>query len=590
MISYTRSHLDDLHDQGAVSHLDYYLALTMAEMFGDVSPLALLSLALTSTALSEGHICLNLDQAAGTVAGRDLVLPGAGPWRNALEESEMVFSVPDGEGDALTPLSGRIREYPLVLDRDNNLYLAKYYDFQHRLACNVLLRTGPAGSGRAGRPPSPDKAFIARGIRRFFNGQDPKETAGQQAAVKGALQHDFLVISGGPGTGKTHITDIIRQLLDQWARQTGQPPPVVLSMAPTGKAAGRLRGGATIHSILKPRPGGVGFSHGPDNPLAADVVIIDEASMIDIALMTRLLEAVPLSAKVILLGDRNQLSPVQAGAVFSDLCLADSLAGCRVFLTVNFRSRGQGGIENLAEAVNRNDPGRLAGILRSGNYDDLAFEDTGNTVSTARVIETYVRSGYGPLAGSTRLADALANLDEFRILCAHNRGDGGTLQVNHLCEKILRDVNGDAINKPLFRQIVMVTQNDGGLGLHNGDTGVVWSGGREGSLLAIFPDDRGNPRRFRFPDLPAHEPAFAVTIHKSQGSEYGTVLVVIPDRISPVVTRQLLYTGITRARKKVIIAGRMEVIQEAMDVPFDRRSNLVAILSRRPGPETPGAR
>jgi exodeoxyribonuclease V alpha subunit len=164
-------------------------------------------------------------------------------------------------------------------------------------------------------------------------------------------------------------------------------------------------------------------------------------------------------------------------------------------------------------------------------------------------------------------------MDDFRVLCAHNRGSEGTLQINHLCEKILRASIDDDIKGPIFKRIVMVTRNDYHKGLFNGDTGVVWE---DGSNQVGFRDRDS----IRYPDLPDHGTAFAVTIHKSQGSEFDTVLILIPEKISPVVTRQLLYTGITRARKKAIIVGRLDVIQEAMDTPLERRSNVMAKLNR----------
>ncbi|MCG8618567.1 MAG: exodeoxyribonuclease V subunit alpha [Desulfobacterales bacterium] len=585
MSKLTTSVFNQCHDQGLISHLDYYFATTMADIFEDASPLMFFSAALVSKVLAEGHVCLDLSTMAGTAlvdkndAEEICKLPELASWLDALAASDMVSLEAEHRCGTDCPRLEWVRKTPLILDRDNNLYLAKYYDFQHRLACNIRMRTA-ADQTSAGI----DKAFIEKGIHHFFKNTAASETEGQQAAVRQALARKFLVISGGPGTGKTHITNIICELLNLWAEENGEAAPKILALAPTGKAAGRLRDGATIHSVLKPKPSGVGFRHDADNPLVADMVIVDEASMIDMALMTRLLEAIPENARVILLGDKNQLSPVQAGAVFSDLCHVDAMAGNRVFLTFNFRSRGQSGIENLAKAVNENDHDTLMQILEKGTCEDVGFEHPGNA-SLIPVIEKYVTRGYAPLVESADLETALNRLDDFRILCAHNRGEGGTLQVNHLCEKILRETPGNDINGSLFRQIVMVTRNDYGLELFNGDTGVVWAGDDDrtkvpGQILAVFPDERDGYRKFRYADLPDHEPAFALTIHKSQGSEYGTVLVVIPDRISPVVTRQLLYTGITRARNKVIIAGRPEVIREAMDMPLQRRSNLAAVLSR----------
>ncbi|MCG8636108.1 MAG: exodeoxyribonuclease V subunit alpha [Desulfobacterales bacterium] len=577
MTDYLRSDLDNLFDQGVISRLDYYFAKTMADIYEGSAPLILLSAALVSKALAEGHICLNLARAAGTVLIPEregqgtLCLPSLKHWLGELEQSGMVARESDHPGDFEAARLDWIRRSPLILDPDNNLYLAKYYDFQHRLVYNISARVADA-------PEAIDRDFLSKGIDRFFGDQDKNRTAGQREAVEKALDNNFLVISGGPGTGKTHITNIIRTLLQEWAKQEGKPEPRILSMAPTGKAASRLTDGATIHSVLKPKPAGTGFRHNADYPVAADVVIIDEASMIDIALMTRLMEAVPTETKVVLLGDKNQLSPVQAGAVFTDICEVDAMAGHRVFLEFNFRSEGKTGIENLARAVNQNDVTALTGMLTDRTYDDVIFEDTGNKSDILPILTKHVSKGYKALALARTPEEALASLDDFRVLCAHNRGDAGTLQVSHLCENILRTYRDNDIKGSLFRQIVMVSQNDYEKGLFNGDTGVVWEENR--MTRVSFEGTGGENRQFRFSDLPAHESAFAVTIHKSQGSEYGTVLILIPERISPVVTRQLLYTGITRARKKAVIMGSLKVIREAMDMPLERRSNVAALLAR----------
>ncbi len=585
MTDYSIFDLDNLHDLGLISHLDYYFAKTMADIYVESSPLTLLTAALTSKTLAEGHVCLNLVRAANTVfipAQEDktaVCLPSLEQWLGDLEQAGMVgleSEYPD-KGD--TARLEWVRKSPLILDRDNNLYLAKYYDFQHRLVHNIRARVSAV-------PKSIDREFLSRGLGRFFGDQDKTQTAGQQEAIEKALSNNFLVISGGPGTGKTHITDIIRTLLEDWAKLQGLPEPRVLSMAPTGKAASRLKDGATIHSVLKPKPKGIGFRHNEDNPLTADVVIIDEASMIDIALMTRLMEAIPPETKVVLLGDKNQLSPVQAGAVFTDICDVDAMAGFRVFLEFNFRSRGKTGIENLARAVNQNDAKALTEILANKTYDDVLFEDTGNKSRIPVLLTKHVAQGYKALANACTPEQALTHMDDFRVLCAHNRGDAGTLQINHLCEMILRSNEDNDIKGSLFRQIVMVNRNDYQRGLFNGDTGVVWE--KNQAVRVSFEDAGQTVRQFRFADIPPHDTAFAVTIHKSQGSEYGTVLIFIPERISPVVTRQLLYTGITRARKKVIIMGSLKVIQEAMDMPLERRSNVIALLDQQLSGAGPG--
>ncbi len=561
--------LEILHELGLISHLDYYFALNMIQIYEDASSLAALTCALVSRALSQGHICLNLKEMANTslVPGdqgeNPIVLPDLDSWCDHLNTQDMVGKEIQSE-----------RQHPLMLDQDNNLYLSKYYDFQNRLVNDIAHRLSIATSPM-------DAAFIKEGLDTFFTGQNPAHIAGQKEAVQKALTHNFLVISGGPGTGKTHITSIIRRLLEDWARQNQDPTPKILSVAPTGKAASRMEQGTTIHSLLKPKKKGVGFRHNRDNPLSADMVIIDEASMIDIALMTRLLEAIPVDAKVIMLGDKNQLSPVQAGAVFTDICGVSQMSAFQVFLDFNFRSKGQGGIENLAKAINQNDTKALTSILTQGTFSDVVFENTGNKSELFSILKRYVGEGYRGLAGSQTPEQALDQLDSFRVLCAHNKGDTGTLQINHLCENILRSKGEFDIKRSVFKQIVMVSRNDYQKGLFNGDTGIAYV--QNNGIRACFRSPEGQINDFRYLDIPMHETAFAVTIHKSQGSEYDTVLILVPGQLSPVVTRQLLYTGVTRARKKAIIAGSFDLICQAMESTLNHRSNVTALLAKRLG-------
>jgi exodeoxyribonuclease V alpha subunit len=570
--------LNFLHDLQLVSHLDYYFARTMAEAFDETDPLVIVSCALASKALGSGHICLDLKKEAGgclRIPEQEgcIRLPDLELWENSLANASMVGMEDQGESCETGPEN----RFPLVLDSTGKLYLSRYYDFQKRLVNNLSARMSRTSL-------KIEEKFIAKHLDPLFSGQNLKQVGQQKEAVKKALAHNFLVISGGPGTGKTYITAMIKSLFCLYAASQKMPEPRILSLAPTGKAASRLGEGRTIHSVLKPLKGKSGFRHTKKNRLNVDMVIVDEASMIDIALMTRLIEAIPPEAKVILLGDKNQLSPVQAGGVFNDICRVKSLSSHLIFLEYNFRSMGKTGIENLARAINRNDPERMEAILSSDQYPDIRFEntrreDTQRKKHLYKIIEKYIKNGYAPLAEQTSLLKGLDNLDRFRILCAHNRGSSGTLQINHLCEKILRSQFNFDITGKFFKKIVMIRVNDYHKGLFNGDTGVVHV--EDKGFTAGFKDVDGNIRQYRYSDLPAHETAFAVTIHKSQGSEFDSVLIIIPEKLSPVVTRQLLYTGITRARKKAIIVGSLEVIKEAMTLSFEPGSNLSFLLEQR---------
>jgi exodeoxyribonuclease V alpha subunit len=557
--------LERLHAQESVSHLDYYFARYMAQVFSQEDPLVKMACALVSSALARGHVCLDLKALSGRELspprkqGASIRLPGFEEWCRVVAAAPMVGNPGDEAPCRL----------PLVLDTDGCLYLSKYFDFQERLvqALSDRIRS---------RPHSLAPAFVRSQIERHFNREDAEHTRPQRQAVATALQSGFTVISGGPGTGKTYITRIIRDILEAHAAANGLPPPRFLSLAPTGRAASRLKDGATIHSVLIPRKDRPGFVHGKHHPLAADVVIIDEASMIDLAMMTRLMEAIPVSARVILLGDADQLSPVQAGAVFSEICRAGVMAPVVVSLTYNFRSRGKTGIDRLAGAIRKNDVDEAARILLDGQYPDLVFEPPEKDAPAA--LETHIRSGYGPFMMQPDMGAALDTMDRFRILCAHNVGELGTLQINHVCEKVLRTNAHSDIRDRSVKQLIMVTTNDYDTGVFNGDTGVVFQ--ERGVLTAGFRTEDGMIRKFGIMDLPSHEPAFGMTIHKSQGSEFDTVLILIPDRVSRVVTRQLLYTGITRAKNKAVIRGGLPVIREAMSRPLEQTCRLSDRLAR----------
>jgi len=566
--------LTTLHDLQLISHLDYYFAKTMADVFHETSSLVKVSCALASRVVSEGHICMDLKKKAGTrlripEIESYIQFPAFEEWEKVLACAAMVGRPKDsGEGGGLDPEN----KFPLVLDSQGNLFLCRYYDFQKRLGDNLCTRVS--------LPPRQIKQTCTRThLDPLFSGQPTEQVEKQKQAVEKALAHNFLVISGGPGTGKTYITTLIKTLLTLSADKGQTSKPRILSVAPTGKAASRLENGRTIHSVLSPLKGQNGFLYSRKNPLPVDVVIVDEASMIDIALMTRLLEAIPLEAKVIFLGDKDQLSPVQAGAVFNDICRVKGLGAHLVFLTYNFRSKGKTGIENLARAINQNDVTSLETILSGSQYPDIEFEDTRGNKGLDQILERHIIKGYTPLVEQTDLLASLEKMDNFRILCAHNRGETGTLQINHLCENILRSPPNFDIRTQFFKKIVMISANDYSRGLFNGDTGIVY--GEKKGVKAGFQDSAGNVRQYRYLDLLAHDTAFAVTIHKSQGSEFDSVLIIIPEKLSPIVTRQLLYTGITRARKKAIIAGSLDVIKEAMTVSPDSASTVAVLLEQR---------
>lgn len=558
---YTVFNLDTLFEQQFFSNLDYFFARSMAKAFDENDPIVLATCALVSKSLFEGHICLDISAISETVrsvsetCSDGILFPDSDIWITALKTSSMV--------------SDNIQT-PLVLDSDHRLYLSKYYDFQNRLIQNISQRVSL-------RPQDMAETTIDELLDSYFTGPD-KHVSHQKKAVKNAVLKQFTIISGGPGTGKTFVTAIITRMFFAYAEKFGLREPKILCVAPTGKAASKMENGSTIHSVLRPLKDTPGFYYNKNNQLKKDVVIIDEASMIDITLLVRLLEAIPLEAKVVMIGDKDQLSSIQAGAVFSDIGSVGELSSNIVVLDYNFRSRGKTGIDKLAKTINENDAHRLEDILTSGQYPDIVFETIDHTGLVAGTIHKHILEGYKSFVTADTVESALNELDTFKILCAHNSGEYGTLQINHVCEKILRSKINFDIQERFYKKAIMVNTNDYKKGLFNGDTGIVFE--KNGEKTAFFKSQDNTIKQYRYSDLPGSDTAFAITIHKSQGAEFNSILMIIPDRISPVITRQLLYTGVTRARDKVIIMGKMEILKAAVNLNVKRNSGIGTYLKK----------
>jgi len=558
---YTSFEIKNLFELQFFSNLDYFFAKSMAHTFDEQETIVLASCALVSKALSKGHICIDIKEASKSIvpvtkdSDVKLQLPAFDIWLSALKISSIVSDTIDT---------------PLVLDSCQRLYFAKYFDFQNRLICNIAHRL----SLKTFTIP---ETIIDEMLANCFVGAQ-KHILNQKNAVKNAVNNNFTIISGGPGTGKTFIVSIIKNILLSYAKTNGLAKPKIICVAPTGKAASKMDNGSTIHSVLKPLKNSLGFYYNKNNPLQADVVIIDEASMIDISLLTRLLEAIALKARVIILGDQYQLSSVQAGSVFSDICNTENLASNIFFLEYNFRSKGKTGIENLSKAINQNCYADLEYILTSNRYPDLVFLPLTDNGLSSGFIEQCVVEGFKPFFNAKTIESSLDQVDSFKILCAHNSGRYGTLQINHVCEKILRSSYNFDIHKKPFKKIIMVKANDYKKGLFNGDTGICFE--KDGDTRAVFKTFDNTLKQYQASDLPDNDTAFAITIHKSQGSEFEVVLIILPDRVSPVVTRQLLYTGVTRAKAKVIIMGDLNMIKKAIGLSVKRNSGLTQYLDK----------
>jgi exodeoxyribonuclease V alpha subunit len=405
-------------------------------------------------------------------------------------------------------------------------------------------------------------------LRRYW---DYEQQVAQDLRARGALENRLAVISGGPGTGKTTT---LARIIGRLPEGQGKSLRIALA-APTGKAAARMADALvaagvvvdaeaqTLHRLLGMRADGSGFRHGRERPLAVDVLAVDEASMIDLSLMAHLLAALPASARLILLGDRDQLSAVEAGAVFADLCASASLAPCVTTLTTNFRFGGDSGIGRLAESLRSGDAVGAIEQLGVGG-PDLDWQ----TQRDMPLLIAAARDGYRPYREAVTAGlppgELFARFNRFRALCAH-RQDVAAINRALTAGEALRPAPGTP---------VMVVRNDALVRLFNGDIGLVLPDPADGSLKACFPDGSNGSRYVPLARLPAWEPAWAMTVHKSQGSEFENVLLVLPTAVSPAATRELVYTGVTRARKHVALWAGAAVLRAAIENRAARMTGL----------------
>lgn len=522
----------------------------LARQIGGGDPQAELAAALACQATQSGHVCADLDQEAGW-----------GPWAGEMDSRQRAGF--RARLPAMPAVGGDDDWTPLVWD-GRRLYLRRYRDYERRVADDLRRRAASA------IPLSP--RLEATLGERFAD-------TGQRNAARIALTRRLALVSGGPGTGKTTT---LARLIALLREQAGERPPRLALAAPTGKAAQRMAealaaagaalpddGAMTLHRLLGMRPDG-SCRHDAAHPLAVDVLVVDEASMIDLSLMAHLLAALPARARLILLGDRDQLAAVEAGAVFAELCAAPALAECVAPLTTSFRFAAGSGIGRVARALREGDAAALLDDLRGGS-PDLDWQPAG---SAAELLAA-ARAGYADYATAVAAGLPAAQLFEgfaqFRVLCAHRQE---VAAINRsLCA-------GDA-SRPQPGMPLLATRNDSTLGVFNGDVGLALPDPADGQLKACFPGGAGGPaqRWIPFARLPAWEAAWAMTVHKAQGSEFARVLLALPSAVSPVTTRELVYTGITRARMQVSLWAAANVLQAAAERRAERMSGLGELLA-----------
>jgi exodeoxyribonuclease V alpha subunit len=583
---------------GVLEPADVHVAARVGRLGGEDDEEVLLAVALAVRAVRLGSVCVDLAAVSHTVLGEgdELVDVSALPWPDPprwLATCAASRVVADG-ADA-----PRGRPLRLV---DGLLYLERYWGEEELVRRSLAERAAVA-------PPEVDLARLRAGLHRLFPAPGSER---QRLAAAVSVLRRVTVLAGGPGTGKTTTVARLLALLHE---QPGPPPRVALA-APTGKAAARLQEAvaaelpeglrahtpeaATLHRLLGWRPGGR-FRFDRTQRLPFDVVVVDETSMVSLTMMARLLDAVRPQARLVLVGDPDQLASVEAGAVLGDLArapgrpepsldaaldeagLPGGLVGGSVIngvVTLRHVWRFGGAIAEFARAVQAGDADAAVALLRAGHHD-LAFVDragtsagTGTDPGAGGVRDDVVAAGRAltdaALRGDTTAA--LAALERHRVLCAHRRGPFGVTRWSAEIERWLRAALPDAPSGPWYPgRPVLVTANDYDTGLFNGDTGVVVAL-PEGLRVAFA---RGGAPTLHPPArLSEVATVHAMTVHRGQGSQFRRVTVVLPPAESPLLTRELLYTAVTRAAEFVRVVGTEEAVRTAVERPISRASGL----------------
>lgn len=670
-------------------------------------PLVLLLAALTSHQVGRGHVCIDLATLLDD-AGQTLALPPEEPANTGLSESE----VANLQGrypqellsrvqltDCLTALQGSLAvsdgsvPAPLVLN-GTRLYLRRFWRYEQRIAEGIQQRL--ALPSPLADPQSAASQTLSTTLSKLFRSTESVDY--QKLACALAARNRFAVITGGPGTGKTttvvNLLAALQAVAGESPERAGRKYRIRLA-APTGKAAARLNesiGGAvsklpladlpgsvklediptkvtTLHRLLGSRPDTRQFRHHRDNPLLVDILVIDEASMVDVDLMASVFDALPASAQLILLGDKDQLASVDAGAVLGELCqraldahytpdtarwlaaitsaqVPDSLVDnsgqpldqAVAMLRKSYRFGQDSGIRQLAESVNSSElTSQVLGQIRDAGFDDViwlngqtpkpdpdqtlelichhaitgspeAFRNSGQgRVVNGQALPTPVgyrhylevihscdlTAGSPQEAWDAHAAEVLEAFNDFQVLCALRKGPWGVEGLNQriaqklLAEKLIDKTDGWYAGRP-----VLVTGNDYNLGLMNGDIGLTFSvpwdktetGEPKTTLRVAFPsgDSTGGIRWISPSRLQQLETVYAMTVHKSQGSEFNHTCLVLPDRLSPVLTKELVYTGITRAKNWFsLITGDAQVFKDSVSQQVVRASGLALRLGEQ---------
>lgn len=603
--------IEQIKSYGIFSDLDISFAQFIHRISDKKPPeLFWVTLLLSYVSSSEGHVCLDLESVNSVYPPEILnkkipVLPPV----NKLTEIVTQCSVVGKPGEFC----------PLILD-GRLLYLQKFRQYENGIAEKLNAFTEKTKE-------TSDPDCLLKLLDKYFP-QEKEEINWQRIAAFIAATKQLCIITGGPGTGKTTaVVEILALLLE-----LGKDRELRVALAaPTGKAAARMdeavnkaknslknfkdineaipASASTIHRLLGAIPKSHSFRYNQDNPLPVDIVVIDEASMIDLSLMAKLLKALPDHCRLILLGDRDQLASVEAGSVFGDICnptylpvfsksfrddlqpftstnlpssnikeKAPDIADLMVELKKVYRFKGP--LAECSNAVKNGEGENTLSIITKSDPEVIQWKELTSGTHLSDSIKGNVLQRWQAYLEADTIEKMFSAFNRFRMLCVLRSGPFGVENMNRIIENILSKEGAiSPTTKWYTKKPVMITKNDYQMSLYNGDTGIISPDPQdEGKLKAWFPplttDNKAAFRSFSPSRLPANETAYAITVHKSQGTEFDSIMLLLPDKDTPLLTRELIYTGITRAREKVIIYGKENVFKAAVKRGIERRSGL----------------
>jgi len=562
--------LAELQARGLLELVDVELARALGRIVEPSSPEVELAIALTSRNVRRGHSCFPVDMSTVEIwlreAERPAELPDVARWKDLIAAS----ALSDGG--------------PLVLDEAGRLYLRRYWQLERDIANELALRSST--------PPrvANDTNWLEASVERLFAGA---ADAPQRGAARNALRHSVSLLCGGPGTGKTTTVAAIVALIIEGCLREADSAPRVLLLAPTGKSAARLgeavsqaksriktsaevlaaipEQATTLQRALGMRRDGAGFGRSADRPLEADVIVVDEASMVDLGLMRQLLNATPKDATLLIVGDPDQLTSVEAGSVLRDLVTASAQTpwnGAVTLLTKTYRYDEKQALGQLIAAIRKGDGATVQRLLDQDDATDLVW-----VASAGLPAELDRAASHWSAALRTRNPTQHFDLrSRYVMLSPFRRGMVGTRRLGAAVVDRLYQSEG---REPMVRPII-IEENSHELKVYNGDFAMLVEG--EPSIATVQSEAEGF-REIAAARLPRYSDAFALSVHKAQGSEFDEVLFVLPDEDAPMLSRELLYTAVSRARRAVRLVGPKQVVLAALARSARRYSGLVDAIA-----------